>query len=223
MTILLGVGRTPTMKRLLHVALGAALLSAIAPACNPSSAAGAGAAGGALDGGDRGDGRRFALDAGDAKAASAAALALDAGSDDVGIPPSSSEELTARAKHLLEAITQDNPDLAADVLFPRDGFIASRDVSDAAKVWEKKVSLVFKKQVHQLHKRKGIDRAQFVSLDLGHSVMQATPRKHDWKKPLWKVKHSKLAFTIDGKPFKIDVGEMTAWRGAWYVTRLRGA
>jgi hypothetical protein len=217
-TIALALGRTRAMNRLL-VALGVAVVTACGAACNTPSAAGG--SGAAYDGGDR-DGSRFGIDGGDAKA-QAAALALDAGNDDVGIPPTSSEELTARAKHLLEAITQDNPELAADVLFPRDGFIAARDVADAAKVWEKKVSGVFKKQVHQLHKRKGIDRAQFVSLELGHSVMQATPRRHDWKKPLWKVKHSKLTFTIDGKPFRVDVGEMTAWRGAWYVTRLRGA
>lgn len=208
------------MNRLL-VALGVALVTAGAAACNGSSS-GSGGASASFDAGGSRDGGRLDAGPGDPKA-QALALALDAGSDDVQIPPTSSEELTARAKHLLEAITQDNPDLAADVLFPRDGFIAARDVADAAKVWEKKVSGVFKKQVHQLHKRKGIDRAQFVSLELGHSVMQATPRKHDWKKPLWKVKHSKLTFTIDGKPFKIDVGEMTAWRGAWYVTRLRGA
>ena len=208
------------MNRLL-VALGVALVTACAAACNGSSS-GSGGASASFDAGGSRDGGRLDAGAGDPKA-QALALALDAGSDDVQIPPTSSEELTARAKHLLEAITQDNPDLAADVLFPRDGFITARVVADAAKVWEKKVSGVFKKQVHQLHKRKGIDRAQFVSLELGHSVMQATPRKHDWKKPLWKVKHSKLTFTIDGKPFKIDVGEMTAWRGAWYVTRLRGA
>jgi hypothetical protein len=35
------------------------------------------------------------------------------------------------------------------------------------------------------------------------------------------VKHSKLAFTIEGKIRHLEIAEMTAWRGAWYVTRLR--
>ena len=60
-----------------------------------------------------------------------------------------------------------------------------------------------------------------MSFELGHSVVQITPKKRDFKKPLWRVKHSKLTFTIDGKTRHLDIAEMTAWRGAWYVTRLR--
>src|SRR5215472_64682 len=56
---------------------------------------------------------------------------LDAGlpADDA-IPPATSEELTARAKHLVEAITRDDPDLGTDILFPRDGWLATREAAD---------------------------------------------------------------------------------------------
>jgi hypothetical protein len=53
--------------------------------------------------------------------------------------------------------------------------------------------------------------------------VQIVPKKHGWKKPLWRVKHSKLTFVIEGKTHRVDIGEMVAWRGAWYVTRLVGA
>ena len=116
---------------------------------------------------------------------------------------------------------QDNPDLAGDVLFPRDAFIQTKDLTDPQKAWEKKVSGSFRRSVALLHKRLKADQAKFVSFELGHSVVQITPKKKDWKRPLWRVKHSKLSFTVDGKTRHLDIAEMTAWRGAWYVTRLR--
>lgn len=142
--------------------------------------------------------------------------------EDTAMPASSGEDLQTRMRHLLEAIAQNNPDLAGDALFPRDGYVASRDVADPQKAWEKKVSNGFRRSVQRMHKRmKGVEHAKFVAFEVGHSVVQLTPKKKDFKKPLWRVKHSKLTFTIDGKTRHLDIPEMTAWRGAWYVTRLR--
>ena len=167
-------------------------------------------------------------DAGDASAdarardASAEASASDAGVDDLAPPPPVNDELLGRMRHLLEAVSQDNPDLAGDLLFPRDAYMASRDASDPQRAWEKRVQGLFKRSVERTHKKnKGIETAKFVGFELGHSVQQLTPKKHDFKKPLWRVKHSKLTFTIEGKVRHLDIAEMTAWRGNWYVTRLR--
>ena len=148
--------------------------------------------------------------------------AVDAGPPDDSIPPTSSEELTARARHLLEAVGKDDPDLATDILFPRDGWLATREAVDPGKEWEKRVALPFRKSVHA-HARhhEELDRAQFVSLELGHAVVQSTPRRHGWKKPLWTVKGSHLTFVVDGHTRTLSIREMAAWRGAWYVTRLR--
>jgi hypothetical protein len=193
-----------------------ALVSSMAVACNPSAAAKLDARGDAA----RGDGAAAIADAGDARAA--LARLLDAGPPDDAIPPTSSDELTVRAKHLLEAIAKDDPTLAADIVFPREGFLAMRDVSDPGKEWEKRVGTPFEKSLHRAAKRtKGGDRVHFVSLELGHAVVQTTPKRHGWKKPLWNVKHSRLTYIVDGKSRTITIGEMTAWRGAWYVTRLR--
>jgi hypothetical protein len=151
--------------------------------------------------------------------------ATDAGTqeaDDVALPRSSSEELSARMRHLLEAISQNNPDLASDILFPRDAYAASKDLSDPAKAWERRLQQGFRRSIERMHRHmKGIDHAHFVSFELGSSVAQLTPKKKDFKKPLWRVKHSKLTLTIEGKTRHLDIAEMTAWRGAWYVTRLR--
>lgn len=150
---------------------------------------------------------------------------VDAGAealDDAAMPASSGEDLTLRMRHLLEAITHNNPDLAGDALFPRDAYIAMSDVADPQKGWDKRVLLPFRRSVERAHKRHaGVERARFVSFEIGPSATQMTPKKKGFKKPLWRVKHSKLTFTIDGKVRRLDIPEMTAWRGAWYVTRLR--
>jgi hypothetical protein len=146
----------------------------------------------------------------------------DGGVDDLALPPAANEELLGRMRHLLEAISQNNPDLAGDVLFPRDAYVASRDTVDPQKAWEKRVSGLFRRSVERTQKRtKGIENAKFVGFELGHAITQMTPKKHDFKRPLWRVKHSKLMFTIEGKVRHLEIAELTAWRGAWYVTRLR--
>lgn len=155
-------------------------------------------------------------------AGEAGAAVPDGGYDDSAMPASSGDDLQTRMRHLLEAVSQDNPDLAGDAIFPRDGYVATKESADPQKAWEKKVSTVFRRSVERTHKRmKGIEHAKFLSFELGRSIVQLPTSKANFKKPLWRVKHSKLMFTIDGKTRHLDVAEMTAWRGAWYVTRLR--
>lgn len=142
--------------------------------------------------------------------------------DDAAMPASSGEDLETRMRHLLEAIAQNNPDLAGDALFPRDAYVSARDTPDPQKAWDKKVSTAFRRSIERTNRRmKGVSQAKFVSFELGHSIVQLTPKKKDFKKPLWRVKHSKLTFLVDGRARHLDIVEMTAWRGAWYVTRLR--
>lgn len=151
------------------------------------------------------------------------AQAADAGdTEDMSTPPPSGEELASRMRHLLEAIAQNNPDLASDAMFPRDAYIAAKDAPDPGKAWEKKVASAFRHSVERTHTRtKGASYAKFVSFELGKTISQTTPKKKDFKKPLWRVKHSKLTFSIEGKTHHLLIAEMTAWRGNWYVSRLR--
>lgn len=174
--------------------------------------------------------RGFHVSGGDSGAADASSdggeggagsSALEAGPSDDAIPPTSSDELTVRARHLLEAIAQDNADLATDIQFPRDGWMATRDAADPGKEWEKRVARPFRRAVHSLSRRhKDLDRAQFASIELGHTMLQVTPRRHGWQKPLWVVTGSRLTFVAEGKTRTLTVRELTAWRGAWYITRL---
>jgi hypothetical protein len=153
---------------------------------------------------------------------SAAAMPeVDAAPPDDSIPSTSSDELTGRARHLLEAVGKDDPDLATDMLFPRDGWLATRDAADPGKEWEKRVAAPFRRAVHADARHHEIDRAQLVSLELGRAMLQSTPKRHGWKKPLWMVHGSRLTYVVDGHTRALPIRELTAWRGAWYVTRLR--
>lgn len=148
--------------------------------------------------------------------------AVEAGVPDDALPDATSAELSTRAKHLLEAISKDSPDLALDIFFPREGYAAAREGQDAAKSWDIKLKPQFAKAIKKIRSRtKGIDRAVFVSFDLGKSITQIVPKKKDWKTPLWRVKRSVLTFTIDGKVHRLEIAEMVAWRGHWYVTKLK--
>lgn len=141
---------------------------------------------------------------------------------DETLPQPSPEELSVRAKHLLEAIAKGDAQLATDILFPRDGWVATRAVADPGKEWDKRVGAPFRRAVHRLSKRYAdFDRAQFVSIELGRELVQETPKAHGWKKPLWTVRASHMTFVVDGRTRTLAIREMTAWRGAWYVSRLR--
>jgi hypothetical protein len=171
-----------------------------------------------------GDGNKVALSlrAADGGGDARATTARPSHPDDSALPSAESEELTARMRHLVEALAHQNPDLARDVLFPRDAYLALRDVQDPANGWDKRVSTPFRSAIERTHKRTpGIEHAKFVSFEIGSTIVQVQPKKKDWKKPLWTVKRSRITFVVDKKPHTLEIAEMTAWRGAWYVTRLR--
>jgi hypothetical protein len=161
------------------------------------------------------------IDAGPDGRSDAAVTVPDAAPPDDSILPTSSDELTGRARHLLEAVGKDDPDLATDILFPRDGWLATRDAPDPGKEWEKRVAAPFRRAVHVDSRHHEIDRAQLVSLELGRAMVRSTPRRRGWKEPLWIVHGSRLTYIVDGHTRALAIREMTAWRGAWYVTRLR--
>jgi hypothetical protein len=149
-------------------------------------------------------------------------IVVDAAPADEAMPEGAGDELAARSRHLLEAIGKGDPDLASDILFPRDGWLATRDAADPGKDWERHVAGPFRKTIHALARRHAeIERAQFVSFELGRSVNQVATRRHGWRKPLWTVHGSRLTYLVDGHTRTLAIHEMTAWRGAWYVTRLR--
>ena len=137
-------------------------------------------------------------------------------------PDAGPADLDVRAKHLLEAIEQNDPSLAADILLPREAYIAARDAQDPAALYESKFKTSIATHIARIHKKeKGVENAVYVSFDIGQNTTRVVPKKHEWKEPLWHATRSTLTFTIDGRVHRVEIAEMVAWRGNWYVAKLR--
>jgi hypothetical protein len=166
----------------------------------------------------------------DAAAPLDAAIKDAASEAEAGPPPQASfddfpdagpADLDVRGKHLLEAIAQNDPSLAADIMMPREAYITARDAQDPAALYESKFKTSIATHIAHIHKKeKGVENAVYVSFDLGQSTSRVVPKKHEWKEPLWHATRSTLTFTIDGRVQRVEIAEMVAWRGNWYVAKL---
>jgi len=137
------------------------------------------------------------------------------------LPDGGAGELSTRARHLLEALSQDDPSLAGDIVLPREAYLTSRDAQDPGAAYDSRFKPGFETQIRRVRRHeKGMDRAVFVSFDLGPNPSRVVPRKKEWKDPLWRTRGT-LTFTIDKDVHRIEVAEMIAWKGAWYVAKIR--
>ena len=137
-------------------------------------------------------------------------------------PDGGPADLDVRGKHLLEAIAQNDPSLAADIMMPREAYIAARDADDPAALYESKFKTSIATHISRIHKKeKGVDDAVYVSFDIGQGTSRVVPKKHEWKEPLWHATRSTLTFTIEGRVHRVEIAEMVAWRGNWYVAKLK--
>jgi hypothetical protein len=159
------------------------------------------------------------------EAAAAPPHKVEAGPDTSfdALPDAGVADLQLRGKHLLQAIAENDASLAADILIPRAAFVSARDVQgDPGAVFESKLQPSLSNQIARIRRHeKGIDGAVFVSFDLGGAPTKVEPHRHEWKIPVWTIRHSKLTFTVDGRVRRVEIAEMIAWRGNWYVSRIR--
>jgi len=215
----------PRTLTLLRVLAGAVVAAAVVPSIVVSGCGGSKGSAGV----DAGSPNALAHANGEgAKGDAGASIANDAGADadtaaaEESPPTVDAADMTLRGRHLLEAIAHGEPKLASDIVYPRDAYIATKDHADPGKQWDKKTYPAFERDVNTLRKRLRVsEQAQFVSFEIGPSVVQAPAKKRDLKRTVWRVRHSKLTFAAAGKTQRIEIAEMTAWRGSWYISKLR--
>jgi len=153
-----------------------------------------------------------------ADASAALALPLDAATPDAAV-----DELQARAKKLFEAIQKDEPDIALQMFYPRDPFIALKDMKDPAAYWDKLVKQ-YKAHIHSYHRRLGkrADEAEFDVLELNTKTqVYVAPKKEFNKTGYNKVTKSKLRYKLRNKSYTFEIAVMIDDDGKWYVTHLR--
>lgn len=168
------------------------------------------------------------LDSGSAEASSSARAsesslaAGDAGPVDAA-PPTPVDDLQDRAKKLFEAIQKDEPELAMALFFPRETYVANKDVKDPGAAWDK-LQKAYKLAIHAHHKKLGkkAAEAEFEGLELNPKTqIYVAPKKEANKVGYNKVTKSKLKYKVGGKSKTLDVGVMIDNESKWYVTLLK--
>ncbi len=141
---------------------------------------------------------------------------------DAGTAPAV-DELQARGKKLFEAIQKDEPDVAMALFFPREPFLAIKDMKDPGAYWDKLVK-EYKAHIHSYHKKLGkkAGEAEFEALELNtKSQVYVAPKKEFNKTGYNKVSKSKLKYKLKGKSYSFEIATMIDNDSKWYVTHLR--
>jgi hypothetical protein len=135
------------------------------------------------------------------------------------LPPALSDELRDRMAHLVEAMQERNPDLARDVLFPRGAFLMLSDAKAPNQVWDTRIRGGFEKVIS--HKSRLVrPSSKLVRVDIG-KVARSDRKPGEWKVEVWQAHQARLILDEAGKTREVKLGELTAYKGAWYVTKLR--
>jgi len=168
---------------------------------------------------DSGPGDRPSASTSDSTSPDGGALAapLDAGS------APAVDELQGRAQKLFEAIQKDEPDVAMALFFPREPFLAIKDMKDPGAYWDKLVK-EYKAHIHSYHKKLGkkAAEAEFEGLELNtKSQVYVAPKKEFNKTGYNKVAKSKLKYKLKGKSYAFEIATMIDHDSKWYVTHLR--
>ncbi|WP_437874957.1 hypothetical protein [Sorangium sp. So ce513] len=136
------------------------------------------------------------------------------------LPPLESEELTARASALFDAIVKNEPALAEPFWFPKEPFIPLKDVKGPDKYWDN-LHAAYLNDVKAMHrKRKSWEGARFVGFEVGSRPKWVPPGKEANKIGYYRSLHGKLKYELDGRPASIDVHTIISWQGRWYITHL---
>lgn len=158
----------------------------------------------------------------DAAADAAAAAAVEAPyvKDNKVLPPLESEELTARARGLFEAIVNDDPAKGEPFWFPKEPFIPLKDVKGPDRYWDN-LHRTFERDVHALHKkRKSWEGATFESFTVGSTPKWVPPGDEANKIGYYRSFRGKLRYRIEGQLSTIEVHTIISWQGKWYITHL---
>jgi hypothetical protein len=140
--------------------------------------------------------------------------------DNKVLPPLESEDLTQRAKKLLDAIVQDEPAVGESFWFPKEPFIPLKDVKGPDKYWDN-LHASYARDIHALHrKRKSWEGATFVGFKMGSTPKWVPPGDEANKIGYYRSFRGKLTYRMDDKDTTIEVHTIISWQGEWFITHL---
>ncbi len=149
--------------------------------------------------------------------------ASDGGSPDPDnrtLPAMTSADLTLRARHLFQAIVENQPALADDFFFPKEPFIPLKDVADPGRYFDQLLA-TYHRDIASLHaKRKDWSGTSFLSFELGTTPGWVAPGKEYNKIGYFRTFRGKLTYSVADKMRELPVTTIISWDGRWYVTHL---
>jgi hypothetical protein len=135
-------------------------------------------------------------------------------------PPPTSDDLSERAGHLLDAIAQNDPAVADDFFFPREPFLPLKDVADPGRYFDQLLA-TYHRDIRSLHaERKDWAGVSFVSFELGTTPTWVMPGKEYNKIGYFRTFGGKLRYRLGEKVKEMTVSTIISWDGRWYVTHL---
>ena len=154
------------------------------------------------------------------KAAPPAAAAAPRDEENPALPPLESDDLSARAAQLFEAIKTGKAELGDPFFFPREPFIPLKDVDDPGRYYKQLLS-AYHHNIRDLHEtRKSWDGAELVSVKIVEAPRRIPPG-HEWNKiGYFRTRRAVLEYAVQGRHRFIEVHTLISWDGRWYVTHL---
>jgi hypothetical protein len=136
------------------------------------------------------------------------------------LPPLASEDLSARAAQLFEAIKSGKPELADPFFFPREPFLTLKDVDDPGR-YHRQLVAAYHNNIRDLHKsRKSWEGAELRAIELVEKPKRIPPGR-EWNKiGYFRTKGARMEYEIQGRRRFIEVHTVISWDGRWYVTHL---
>lgn len=141
-------------------------------------------------------------------------------------PSASSTSLQRRFELLVNAIVNNDPDVALPAFFPVQAYAQVKAIAKPERDWEQRLVGAFKRNIADYHRQLG-SRAK----DLRFVRVEVPESKVQWMKPgregnrlgYFRVLRSSLVLaTAEGKEVALEVTSMISWRGEWYVVHLQG-
>ncbi|HVW25435.1 MAG TPA: hypothetical protein VHC69_08690 [Polyangiaceae bacterium] len=136
------------------------------------------------------------------------------------LPPLVSDDLSARAAQLFEAIKSGKPESADAFFFPREPFLTLKDVADPGR-YHAQILAAYHHDIRDLHKsRRSWDGAELRGFELVAKPKRVPPG-HEWNKiGYYRTIGARLEYEIQGRRRFIEVHTVISWDGRWYVTHL---
>ncbi|MDB4975464.1 MAG: hypothetical protein JWN48_3805 [Myxococcaceae bacterium] len=135
-------------------------------------------------------------------------------------PRPSESSVQASGQRLLRAIVEDDPQLAAELFFPRDAFVQVKAMQRPERYYDK-LHARFQKDIHALHRAlPELSEAVFVKLELGRRGGLVRPGEEGNRLPYWAARHARLHYRVGSQARSLELRVLISWQQRWYVIHL---